>query len=560
MPGFYPPVLTTALINFPDDTQGLSRSLILLMGTKHQYDTCDNGVVIIPNAARREERTMSKPSVIIIGAGLGGLSTGIYAQSNGYRCQIFDHARHPGGVAAQWKRQGYTIDGGIHFYMGYRRGRPDHDLYRELGVYQADQYLEITNYGRFIDPNSGRSLDITQDLDQLAASMRQISPKDTTFINKFIKGAKAFRASSMTATMQKPPEMTRWWDTLKMMFKMRRTLRYYSGWYMQSIGKATRELHDPWLAHVFKYLFLPDVPVVFVMIVLGALAGRNMAVRRDGSGGFARALEKRYLDLGGTVAYGSTVEKILAEKDQAVGVRLKNGEEYRADHIVSAADGFSTLYDLLDGQYTTAEMKKLHEEWPLWKPVVLINYGVDRDFSQEPSIMMLQSTSPVGAGFLASDCWVIRVFNYCPDCAPADRTLVQVMIESEWQPWKDLRKNKNAYNAEKEMTARQVLTRLDAVWPGIKDQVDMTNVATPYTWWRYTRNRRGAFEGFAINDKVFTTSVKRALPNLDNFYMAGQWVVPGGGVIPTLLSGKHAAMLLCRRDGIAFNSPDQHSN
>jgi phytoene dehydrogenase-like protein len=112
----------------------------------------------------------------------------------------------------------------------------------------------------------------------------------------------------------------------------------------------------------------------------------------------------------------------------------------------------------------------------------------------------------------------------------------------------------DAYKAEKEMTAKRVLEGLNEVWPGIKDQVEMTNVATPYTWWRYTRNRQGAFEGFAVIGKIFTTRVKRTLPGLNNFLMAGQWVVPGGGVIPALVSGKHAAMLLCRRDGKTFSS------
>lgn len=41
---------------------------------------------------------MTKSSVIVIGAGLGGLSTGINAQRNGYQWRIFEHARHPGGV------------------------------------------------------------------------------------------------------------------------------------------------------------------------------------------------------------------------------------------------------------------------------------------------------------------------------------------------------------------------------------------------------------------------------------------------------------------------------
>jgi len=161
----------------------------------------------------------------------------------------------------------------------------------------------------------------------------------------------------------------------------------------------------------------------------------------------------------------------------------------------------------------------------------------------------------IGAGLGGLSAGIYAQMNgYCPSCAPAGRTLVQVMIPSEWRPWKELREDKTAYDAEKQMAALQVLERLEDAWPGIRGQVEMTDVATPHTWWRYTRNRQGSFEGFAITGKIFKTSVNRTLPGLDNFFMAGQWVVPGGGVVPTLVSGKHAAMLLCRRDGKAFNT------
>ncbi len=63
---------------------------------------------------------MAGKKVIIIGAGLAGLATGIYAQMNGYDAHIFEHGNQPGGVSATWKRTGFMIDGGIHFYMGYR--------------------------------------------------------------------------------------------------------------------------------------------------------------------------------------------------------------------------------------------------------------------------------------------------------------------------------------------------------------------------------------------------------------------------------------------------------
>ena len=47
---------------------------------------------------------MSDPSVIIIGGGLAGLATGCYAQMNGYQCQVLEHGRHPGGVAAEYPK------------------------------------------------------------------------------------------------------------------------------------------------------------------------------------------------------------------------------------------------------------------------------------------------------------------------------------------------------------------------------------------------------------------------------------------------------------------------
>jgi phytoene dehydrogenase-like protein len=45
---------------------------------------------------------------------------------------------------------------------------------------------------------------------------------------------------------------------------------------------------------------------------------------------------------------------------------------------------------------------------------------------------------------------------------------------------------------------------------------------------------------------------KKTLPGLENFYMAGQWVVPGGGVPPCFYSARHVIQILCKRDGKPF--------
>ncbi len=49
-------------------------------------------------------------SIIIIGAGIAGLSAGCYGQMNGYNTRIFEMGTGPGGVCTSWQRKGYTID------------------------------------------------------------------------------------------------------------------------------------------------------------------------------------------------------------------------------------------------------------------------------------------------------------------------------------------------------------------------------------------------------------------------------------------------------------------
>lgn len=76
-----------------------------------------------------------------------------------------------------------------------------------------------------------------------------------------------------------------------------------------------------------------------------------------GSLEFARSLECRCLALGGEIHYESRVEKILAENDRAVGVRLVDGNEHYSDYVLSAADGRTTIFDMLGGRYVSKKIQ-----------------------------------------------------------------------------------------------------------------------------------------------------------------------------------------------------------
>jgi phytoene dehydrogenase-like protein len=73
-------------------------------------------------------------SIIIIGAGMGGMAAGIYGQINGYETQIFELHAKAGGQCASWKRKGYTFDACIHHFFGCRPGSRTYALWHEVGA------------------------------------------------------------------------------------------------------------------------------------------------------------------------------------------------------------------------------------------------------------------------------------------------------------------------------------------------------------------------------------------------------------------------------------------
>ncbi len=79
--------------------------------------------------------------------------------------------------------------------------------------------------------------------------------------------------------------------------------------------------------------------------------------------------------------------------------------------------------------------------------------------------------------------------------------------------------------------------------------------ATPLSYERYTGNWLGSTCGWLMTREtmpMLIMGIRKTLPRLDNFYMAGQWVEPGGSVPLAAASGKSAVQLICAQDGKKF--------
>jgi phytoene dehydrogenase-like protein len=499
---------------------------------------------------------MPEKSLIIIGAGLSGLSTGCYAQMNGYRSRILEHHAHSGGVAACWRRGEYLIDGGIHFVMSHRPGTGLYELYRELGIVPACRFVDLPGYGRFIHEASGRSVLLSDDLDQWAAALKSLSPADAQIVDEIIAGGRAMQGLDMSEVgLSRPPELTGAMDQVKDLWGMRRLLRYMIGKYGRPVADYAQDICDPVLRTCIEQLFLPEVPVYFIFMLAALVADRQMGLIEGGSSDFVQSIEERYRTLGGEITYKATVEEVLVEDGKAIGVRLADGSEHRADAVVSAADGHRTIFKMLGGRYVDAKIEKRYATWKVFQPLFMISYGVAHEYPDVLPFATILLENPLTIGPQAVGGIMLRFFNYSRRFAPPGKTVVQVEFETGWDYWNDLqREDRAAYDAEKERIAEEVLARLEAHHPGISAHVEVTDVATPYTTWRYTLNHRGSWGGWLMTPETMSTSIKRTLPGLSSFYMAGQWVMPGGGVPSCLYSGRHAVQLLCHDDGKPFST------
>lgn len=504
---------------------------------------------------------MADKSMITIGAGFAGLCAGIYARLNGYQVRIFELHDKPGGLCTSWKRKGYTIDGCIHWLVGSSPKSQMHKFWEEVGLAQGREFVNAEEYMRF-EGRDGRTVIFYSNVDRLEAHLLELFPGDEKAIRELTSGIRM--GVRMSAFMDVP-------DARPSIFKKIGN-GISAGWFFLTNGrrlqywmKTTTEeylprIKDPLLRDALRELWMPDFPLFFMLFTFAYLNDQNAGYPIGGSLPMSQALEKRFLDLGGEITYKARVEKILVEDGRAVGIRLADGSEHHADRVISAADGYTTIYKMLDGKFKDEAIDKMYREWKPFPPLVYVGVGVKRDFKDFPvtvSGISVPLKHPLDAGEKTTERLPLHVYNQDPTLAPKGKTSLAVMLPSSYQYWKELSADQAAYDEKKDQVARGVVAALEERFPGIGADVEMVDVATPLTFERYTGNWQGSFEGWMITPENAGTVMKplsQKLPGLESFYLCGQWVEPGGGLPTGVMSARRLLQSICKEDGRKFSA------
>lgn len=488
---------------------------------------------------------MMEKSIIIIGGGLTGLSAGCYGRMNGYKSRIFEMHRIAGGVATGWKRNGYIIDGAMNWLVGTRQGAPFYEFFEDLG---AARVWKIHNHDQYsISENpEGRAFTLYCDADDLENYLKGIAPEDSEPIHDLTEAVRVLSRYKMQ--VEKPPE---WYTpedfaSIPELPPYLETSRKWAGITGQDFAKRFK---NPYLQKVFSSI---QMPLSMVLVILAFQHSKSAGYVLGGALALVKPIEERYRELGGEITYKARVDKILVDNNKATGVKLEDGTKHRADWVISAADGHSTIFDMLEGKYINDTIKKMYDQPDLFSPLVYVGLGVNRTFDDIPSTiggLSFQLGKPVTIAGKEESRMTVLIYNFDPSLAPEGKTTLIVSYTTDYDYWEKLKQNPGNYKAEKERICNDVIAGLEEHFPGITEQVEMRDVATPMTWVRYTGNWRGSYEGwmFGAHDNI-----SKILPGLENFYMAGQWVNAGGGMCTAVMSGNHTIQIICSKDNKPF--------
>jgi phytoene dehydrogenase-like protein len=289
-----------------------------------------------------------------------------------------------------------------------------------------------------------------------------------------------------------------------------------------------------------------------------------------GSIALARAVERRFLELGGVIEYGARVQSIISERDRAVGVRLANGRERRADYVVSNAYGPATIFQMLGGRHTNRAIRSYYAApEDRVEMGIHVSLGVARTLAHEPHAIVLPLEESLTIAGEPRERLYVEPFGFDATLAPAGKGVLKVVLATSYAYWKELARDAERYAAAKREVADAVVGALGKRFPGLAADLEVVDVATPVTTFRHTGNARGfRAPPTRMLRALFTgRRLSQTLPGLRNFYMVGQWAgLPGVSMVAAM--GRDVARAICRDIGrplpanalrtSAYQSADAH--
>ncbi|NJL00169.1 MAG: carotene isomerase [Spirulinaceae cyanobacterium SM2_1_0] len=483
--------------------------------------------------------------VIVIGSGIGGLVTATQLAAKGAQVLVLERYLIPGGSAGYFERQGYRFDVGASMIFGFGTEGTTNLLTRALeAVGMTLETIPDACQIHYHLPND-LTLKVHRDYEAFLQELSDRFPHERTGIRKFYDECwqifNCLNAMELLS-LEEPRYLTR------VFFQHPFACLGLTKYLPQNVGDiARRHIRDPELlrfidmeCYCWSVVPADKTPAINAGMVFSDRHYGGINYPKGGVGQIAQKLVEGLEKAGSQIAYRARVTEILREGDRAVGVRLATGQEYRARHIVSNATRWDTFEKLLNPDSLPAREQRWQRRYQKSPSFISLHLGVNADVlpaGTECHHILLEDWAQMEDA--EGTIFVSIPTRLDPDLAPPGRHILHTFTPSWIADWQGL--SHQDYQAHKQAAAQRLITRLEAIFPGLAAAVDYQEIGTPRTHRRFLGRDDGTYGPIPRRKLLGLLGMPFNTTAVPGLYCVGDSTFPGQGLNAVAFSGMSCA-------------------
>lgn len=458
--------------------------------------------------------------VIIIGAGITGLSAGINALLKGHDVSIYEKNNFVGGCCSGWMRNNFYIDNCMHWLTGTNQHTKLFKLWKKLGaidetsnLYQGKYFYKSTYKNEFVC--------LYCNTEKVRNQMIKVSPEDRKEIDRFINIVNHFIITNKKT------------NVIKNIFN--NTFGYAKGYlryHKLSLGELAKKFKHPLLQKLFTDYFPSSYSSLSLIISYATFASGNGKVFSEGSSKFSDNIKKRFLELGGKLFLNSNVTKINIDNNKFNSIICDN-KKITGDILISCIDPYYLFGNLISVKYLPKKLyqKKIYKQN---NPIVSsfqCAYLIDKkDLNFSDTIVL--EIPQIQIGLTPINRLVLKEYSYLDvnsDKVVIQAFIIQNMIDYEY--WEQMYENNpSEYNSYKKNLGFKIMDLIISKSDTLRSNIELLDTWTPITYNSYFNSYYGSYMGYVATKKCSIDKLSPKINGLKNIYYLSYWQTFTGGL------------------------------
>ncbi|MEM1309295.1 MAG: C-3',4' desaturase CrtD [Cyanobacteria bacterium P01_H01_bin.153] len=491
--------------------------------------------------------------VVVVGAGIGGLTAAALLAHRGYDVIAFDQALVPGGCASTFKRRGFTFDVGATQVAGLEPGGIHHEIFAELEI-PLPPAMPCDPACAVYLPGETQPISVWCDRQAWQAERQQQFPNSEPFwqlLNTLFQASWRFQGREPVL----PPRNA--WDLWRLAAAERPDTLVTAPFTFSTVGqllKAFGLYGDRRLKtfldmqlKLYSQVGADETALLYAATALGVSQApqglfhleESMQVLSDR---LVAALERD----GGKLLMRHSVEQIQMQSDQVTGVTVrsqKTGETWTepADIVV----GNVTVQNLVQLLGEAAprgyqqRVKKLADS----SGAFVVYLGVDQAAIPESCPPHLQFLYDYDGPIGENNSLFVSVSRSGDGRAPEGKATIIASSFTDLSQWQKA----DSYAALKQQYTETAIARLDQFFDLRPEHLIHVEAGTPRTFEHFTGRDRGAVGGLGMRVSTFGPFGFANRTPISNLWLVGDCTHPGEGTAGVSYSAQTAVRQISAR-------------